>query len=366
MFLFLSVITINIWNLGVTSRHIAVMMAKGSCLLNATGSSPRISTDSMTPNISTCQLLNAINPILLADHPKNVELLLPSALPSASRDTQCIDGLPQIEYQLRFAQATNVLHDIGFSRRLLRVLTAKSQTHITNTQRPTTRTHNVFNRAKAKLAQAVSTYRVSQKAIVDLAPKEEFRPWKNTLLELKDCDICGPGHKGAGTSTSHSIQSWIWTAALETSPSTKDSDLNATIRVEWCKAQELVRHHEEEVELVVEEMHQTLVTFELNACEWDQRVVSFSHHSSAVGATVAAGIAAYARKQANIQCELVKVFINSWYQILGEQHCAASWLSKYPPPPEHQHHHLVSNIKLYHAASPTPCTGTPDLGAFFD
>lgn len=313
----------------------------------------------------TNSLLNAIDPILLANHPKNIELLLPSALPSASRDTQCIDGLPQIEYRLRFAQATNALHDIRFSHRLLRVLAAKSQTHITNTQRPATRTRNVFDRAKAKLARAVSTYCASRKAIVDLAPKEEFGPWKNTLLELKDCDIRGPGHKGAGTSKSRSVQSWIWTTALKTSPSTKDPDLNATLRVEWCKAQELARRHEEEVKLVVEEMRRTLVTFELNTCEWDRRVVSFSLHSSAVEATVAAGIAAYARKQADIQRELVKVFINDWYQILEEQHCAASWLSKYPPPPKHQRRRLVSNVKLYHAASPTPRTGTPDLGAFF-
>ena len=42
--------------------------------------------------------LDAMDPILLADHPENVDLRLPSALPPTSRNTQCIDGLPRLEY----------------------------------------------------------------------------------------------------------------------------------------------------------------------------------------------------------------------------------------------------------------------------
>ena len=57
-------------------------------------------------------LLDAIDPILLADSPESVELWLPSALPPASRDAQCIEDLPRLEYRMRYAQAMSALHDI--------------------------------------------------------------------------------------------------------------------------------------------------------------------------------------------------------------------------------------------------------------
>jgi len=226
----------------------------------------------------TSSLLNATDSILLAVHPEDVELWLPSALPSASRDTQCIAGLPKLEYRLRFAQAMTALHDIRLSRRLLRILTAKSQIHITNTQRPGTRTRGVFDKAKANLSCAVSAHCASRKAIVDLAPNEEFGLWKDTLRELKDGDICGPGKEEPRTSASRSApQSWIWTTGLRAS-SPGDSDLDVVLRVEWCKAQEFAKRYEEEVQLVIEEMRRTLVTLELNACEWEQRAASATLH----------------------------------------------------------------------------------------
>ena len=57
-------------------------------------------------------LLDNVDPIVLADHPENVKLWLPSDFPSTSRDERCAPGLPSIEYRLRFATATNALQDI--------------------------------------------------------------------------------------------------------------------------------------------------------------------------------------------------------------------------------------------------------------
>lgn len=306
--------------------------------------------------------LSAIDPILLADHPERVELSLPSTLPSASRNTQCVDGLPRLEYRLRVAQAMDALHHIRLSRRLLRVLVVKSQVHITSTQKPGTRTRSVFDKAKTKLTQAVSTYRVSWKAIKNLAPNEEFGRWKDTLLELKDCDIRGPGQDEPRTSASRSVQSWIWTTALQTSTSAEDPDLNAALRVEWCKAQEQAKRHEEEVELVVEEMRRTLVTFELNACEWDRRATSPSLPNPTVEAAAAAGVVAYARKQANLQRKLITVFIDGWRDILEGQPLAASWFGKHPHPPKNQRRRLPCNVQLYHSAPSAQHVDTPGVG----
>lgn len=132
----------------------------------------------------------------------------------------------------------------------------------------------MFDKVKAKLAQVVLTYCTSWKAVMNLVPKEEFGPWKITLWELKDSDICGPRQEESKPSMSHFVQSWIWTIALTTSTSTEDSDLDSVLWIEWCKAQEQAKHYEEDVELVVKEMYQTLVTFELNAEEWDSQATS--------------------------------------------------------------------------------------------
>ena len=307
--------------------------------------------------------LNGVDPTLLADHPENVELWFPSTLPSASRNTQCVVGLPQLEYRLRFAQAMNALHDIRLSRRLIRVLTTKSQSHITAPQRPGTRTRTVFDRAKAKLAEAVATYRASRKAIKSLAPDEEFGPWKNTVLKLEDEDIRGPGREEYEPSRSRFVQSWIWTTAAHTSTSAEDPDLDAALRIEWCKAHEQAKRYEEEVELVVEEMRRTLVTFQLNACKWDERATSPPPSPPRpVEAVAAAGVAAYAHKQADTQRKLIDVFIRDWYEVLKEQPLAASWLNNYTRPSQKQRHRLVSNVRVYHSASPTPHGDTLNVG----
>ena len=84
-------------------------------------------------------LIKAIDPILLADRPEDIEILLPSTLPLISRDTKCIEGLPQLEYQLRYAQAVDALHDLRSSCRLVQAFTTKSQSHIMGTQGTVTR-----------------------------------------------------------------------------------------------------------------------------------------------------------------------------------------------------------------------------------
>ena len=91
-------------------------------------------------------------------------------------------------------------------------------------------------------------------AISNLAPNEEFGPWRETLLELRNGDIRGPGCDESQPSNSRFIQSWIWTTAPHVSASPEDPDLQATLQAEWAKAQERAKRFEEEVELIVKEM----------------------------------------------------------------------------------------------------------------
>jgi len=300
--------------------------------------------------------LDAVDTVLLADHPENVTLWLPSALPSALRDTQCVTGLPQLEYRLRYAQATNALHDIRNFRRLTRILVLKTQSHIANTQRTATRARGLFDKVKLKLTQAISTYRVSRKAIESLSPNEEFGPWKGTLLELQDSDIRGPGREGSENSESRFVQSWIWTTASQVSASADDTDLQAALRVEWCKAQERARRYEEEKELIVEEMRRTLVYLEWNAQEWESSMTSPSTDDSNIDSTTLAGVAAYANKQADIRRRMSKIFIDDWFHLLNEHFPNLPWLKKHTCPPATKRNRLISNVKRYHSYTDTSQT----------
>ena len=97
---------------------------------------------------------------------------------------------------------------------LMRVLAMKTQVHIVNTSRTSTRSCGLFDKVKVKLAQVVLTYWIARKVIESLAPNEEFSPWKDSLLELRNDDIHGPGCDKSQSSKSCFVQSWIWTTAL--------------------------------------------------------------------------------------------------------------------------------------------------------
>ena len=256
------------------------------------------------------------------------------------------------------APSVSALHDIRCFCRLIRAFVVKTQSHISNTQG--TRTQGLFGGVKAKQAWAVSTYWAAWNAIMSLAPNEEFGCWKGTLFELKNDNIRGPGCNESEHSESHYVQSWIWTTPQSRTSieglDPNDPNLHVAVWIEWCKAQEWAKHYKEEVELVVEEMWQTLVTFEWNAQKWEAMALSPPPPSAHMtfDTTTLLGVAAYAYKQADIQRKMFKVFLNDWYHALEQRNLGSPWLKQYSCPPENKHHRLPSNIWLYHSGSYTP------------
>ena len=295
------------------------------------------------------------NPILLIDHPEDVQLWPPSALPPESCRTWCVEDLPQIEYRLRLAQAGDALHDIRHLRRLIRAILTKTQAHIANTQRTSSRTRSLLDKVQSKQARAVSAYRVARAAIGKLAPNEEFGLWKKTLLELKDCDIRGPGREAYEPSESRHVQSWIWMAVPQTSTSTSTSsdDIACALQVEWCKGQERAQRYEEEVQLVVEEMRRTLAYFEWDMREW-KAFGSNPPDVPAADAQTQVGVSSYAFKQADIRRRLMETCLGDWFNILEVHSLGSSWLRRFPRPPDNKCHRLLSNVKLYHSTPSVP------------
>ena len=305
-------------------------------------------------------LLNDVDPALLAEHPENVPLWLPSALPSTSRNAQCVKGLTKLEYKLRYAQAMQALHDVRSHRRTVQTIREKMQSHIANTQK--TRKRGLFDNVNSELRQAVSTYRRSRKALENLAPNEEFGKWKGDLQELQDGDICGPGHEDPATSRSRHVESWIWTTAPQLSASTEDTDLQAALRVQWCVVQQRAERYEEERELVIEEMRRTLVALEWSAKRWETFAATPPPGVSNIDKKAVAGIVAYAYKQADIRSRMVTSFVNAWYHLLEKEPSEIPWLKKFPRLPEIKRNRLPSSIQLHHPESyiPQPDSDSPD------
>ena len=101
-------------------------------------------------------LLKTADPELVAEHPEDVQLWLASALPSTSRASQCVGGLPQLEYLLRSTHALKSLQDIRRLRRLAQPVREKMQSHIGNTQK--TRNRSLLDKVNAQSRHAVATY----------------------------------------------------------------------------------------------------------------------------------------------------------------------------------------------------------------
>ena len=306
-------------------------------------------------------LLDGIDLVLITDHPENVQLWLPSDLPQPSRDNLCVPGLASIEYHHRYAAAVDAIQDMRRFLQFSQAIITKTQSHISNTQK--TRNNSQTKKVRQKIAQAAATYRVCRSAISKLSPNEEFGPWKEHLRELTKEDLRGPVRGDSETSESRHRASWIWTTpALRSRSTDKDSeDLHAVLRVEWCKAQEQASRWEEEVELVVEEMRRTLVYFKWLARKWEERAtLQRTPTSSSTGAdnVTAAGISAYAHKQAALYRKLVDIFVNDWYPCLKKK--SPPWLEEYPAPPPAKRGCLVSNVKRYHGSSAPPSDPSGD------
>ena len=308
-------------------------------------------------------LLDEINPVLLADRPEIVPLWFPSDLLLSTRGEWCVADLPRLEYRLRYAMAVNALHEVRRFRRFAQAATAKTQSHISNTQKTGTRANGQLDRIQQRVTRAANTYRACWSAIQRLAPDEEFGPWKNTLRELRREDVRGPGREKDETSQSRHVPSWIWQTLLPGPVPGNDQDLYSALRVEWCKAQERATRYEEEVQLVAEEMRRTLVFFEWLACQWEDRATTPSMSGPGVEGAVVAGTSAYAHKQAVVYSKMVDVFVNDWYGHLKTKSLGSSWLQCYRSPSATKRRRLPSNVRLYHS---TPGQSDTDLPAYHE
>ena len=304
-------------------------------------------------------LLDEIDPTSVTETPETIKLWLPSQLPPGSREDSCVEGLPHLELRLRLAQAYDSLDLIRRLRGVYQTLLIKNKVHVSTSQGTMTKTKTLFANFLLKIDEAAARYRDARVALLRLDPDESFSRWKKDLKELRREDIRGPSRESDETSESRQQASWIWqTASLRDGAGINDPDLQAIMRVEWCKATARAERFREEVELVVKEMRRTLVFFESTADNWEQ-LGKARVGDPTVDVETSAGLRAYAARKSALYRKLIDVFLRDWYECLELKSLGSDWLSKYTRPETVRRRRLPSNVEAYHS-SPSLRVDNPD------
>jgi len=121
-----------------------------------------------------------------SNNPEDMELWLPSRLPSTDRERICVAGLVAYEEKLRTAQCHDALDSL---RHVLTIKTRMIQFKNKNLcgQRAGTCSRAVIDRVHERARVAADKYQLARTAKIALSGPGE---WENTLLPLKDEDVC--------------------------------------------------------------------------------------------------------------------------------------------------------------------------------
>lgn len=313
------------------------------------------------PGLLQIQTNLGANPIALWSsnpNPEEVELYLPSAIPSKLRNAACIQKLPDMELQLRTAQCCSSLQGL---RQALRVKTRMVYFKNKNIrgQKEGTRSRSIIDRVHKRAIRFVQKYRAARQAKFNLEgpgdweliyrelrnedvrgltstkPKKKAvrrgiwddghappEPEEPELLadetesdpDLNDGSEAGPPPKKrrkTGTGETRKELSWIWTTSAVTLSNVEDDDI---VRAEWARSRARVRRTTEEVMLLREEMRRVLEFLEWRARWWDAKADLRSN----VSLEMSEGLKAYAFQQAALQRSLATSFKTLWTTPLAD------------------------------------------------
>ncbi|KJA25187.1 hypothetical protein HYPSUDRAFT_135353 [Hypholoma sublateritium FD-334 SS-4] len=308
------------------------------------------------PGLLQIQTDAGLNPTAIWDsnpNPEDVQLWLPSEIAPSQRHAACVEGLPEIELQLRTAQCDSSLEGL---RQALRVKTRMVYFKNKNIrgQREGTRSRSIIDRVHKRAIHFVQKYRAARHAKLRL---EGPGSWEKMYRELRNEDIRGfasgkpkkkpprrgiwedghappepktseifdeaeeesdpdlddPTERGLpprkkrkkGTGETRKELSWIW-QTLPLNLNAEEDDV--ILRAEWARSRARVRCASEEVMLLREEMRRALKFLKWRALWWEDK----QDVRSDMPAELKEGICAYASRQASIQRELATFFKELW------------------------------------------------------
>ncbi|KAF9471463.1 hypothetical protein BDN70DRAFT_819963, partial [Pholiota conissans] len=232
--------------------------------------------------------------------PEEVELFLPSRLPTDRRSNICVEGLPDAEARLCTAQCFDALNSL---RRTLRLKTRMIFFKNSNVrgQTQSTRSRALIDTVHQRALVSVAKYRAAREALLAISGPGD---WEKALPPLLNGDVRsyaepeqqqaqgGPGRRGIweddaspadvevddgitalrsprkrreGTGKTKQTPSWIWKAgAGSLNLGTPEGD-DEVLRSEWARSRARVQRCKEEVLLLLEEMRRVLQFLEWRA-----------------------------------------------------------------------------------------------------
>ncbi|KAJ7780810.1 hypothetical protein DFH07DRAFT_950031 [Mycena maculata] len=256
---------------------------------------------------------------------EHIKLFMPSEMaPGRDALRGCLSGLLALESKLRVAQCTNALVTLRSRLHAKRHLIMFRNDNLAG-QNLATKGATLIGQVGERVEAAAEKYRVGRKALVALegdtaaAKFRELRPEDVQLDgDAGESDAAaraklamvssGRGARAPRNApgTSRRMMSWIWTApgALDD----EEQALHESVRVEWTRALARKMRWEEEVKTLREEMCRVLRYLGWQSQWWRDHV----DERSDVSQEVAAGIRAYALKQADLHDRLAAFFEKKW------------------------------------------------------
>ncbi|KAF7332725.1 CxC2 domain-containing protein [Mycena kentingensis (nom. inval.)] len=207
---------------------------------------------------------------------EDVKLWLPSELTASQRQWACRPSLVEVEAKLREAQCGDALTKV---RGILYTITHLIHTRNTTSvgQAPSTRSSTLISRVGDRRDREVSKYNGAWKALRALKGPEYAAHFR----ELTAADLRG----------------------------LVEADGGQAVRVHWCKAKARRDRWVEEVRLLKEERRRVLRSLWAVQEEWRARI----GRRRAAEPWLAAGLAAYARRQVEVHARIARRFYDGWH-----------------------------------------------------
>lgn len=291
-----------------------------------------------------------VQPLLEDDENSGeLKLWLPSELSQSDRAAWCLEGISELEFRFRYAQADDSLAETRRLRRLVQGLLDQKAKHPSQSQRYSNRSQTVFATFQTRINRATKRYRHARCAMLALDPCEKVSPgWPKRFQVLEDADVRGPGRSPEESEGKYQ-PSWIWLVAMQTNHGTDPSpdepgpstatdpsthldnpEVADAMRVHWAKCQARADRYEEEVQLTVEEMGRTLQYFKWKQAQWLSLQSNRAKSTPPPPIEVQRGLRAYARRQAHVYKTLTISFANRWRKFLVQHDLGSGWLCDYP------------------------------------
>lgn len=265
---------------------------------------------------------------------EDTPLILPSDLEPTQRSAICQHRVAEHEERFRLAQLEDSLVELRRTRRIRRTLIMNHRFQIAGQgRRANTRSRIVIDSIQGRINKLVHRYRAAYQALFRLSPSGN---WRETYLELKECDNRGPGKEveEEGVGDGSYAPSWIWLSnprarnpigAMDPEESATDEEVNDAIRVEWATSFARLERWTEEIELLQEEMRRVVTFLEWKSNDW---LSKRGARSTLVTCDIQSGLDAYTRKQAAVYRDLSTSFATLWRPTLASYNLNLSWATE--------------------------------------